>query len=172
MSDLFHEDIPDAFVESVFDVMKRAYWHTFQMLTKRSNRLASLGAALEWPTNVWAGVSVENAAVLGRVDHLRSLEGPAVKFLSIEPLLGPLGDLELDDIDWVIVGGESGPGSRPMAIEWVRPIRDSCQAAQVPFFFKQWGGPNRKLTGRVLDDELWSESPEDRRDTLLAEPAC
>lgn len=172
MSDLFHEDIPDAFVKSVFDVMKRAHWHTFQVLTKRSNRLASLGANLDWPTNVWAGVSVENAAVLDRVAHLRSVEGPAVKFLSIEPLLGPLENLELDGIDWVIVGGESGPGARPMDIEWVRPIRDACVAEDVPFFFKQWGGTNRKLTGRVLDDELWSESPEDCRDTLLAEPAC
>jgi len=171
MSDLFHEDIPDDFIRSVFDVMRRAHWHTFQVLTKRSGRLVTLGATLDWPTNVWAGVSVENALVLNRVDSLRLLDGPAMKFLSVEPLLGSLGDLELDQIDWVIVGGESGPGARPMAIEWVRPIRDACQTAHVPFFFKQWGGANRKLTGRVLDGELWSESPEDR-DPLLAEPAC
>jgi len=171
MSDLFHEDIPEDFIRSVFDVMRRAHWHTFQVLTKRSGRLATLGANIEWPTNVWAGVSVENAVVLDRVCDLRSLDGPAVKFLSVEPLLGSLGDLDLDQINWVIVGGESGPGARPMAIEWVRPIRDACQAKRVPFFFKQWGGANRKLTGRVLDGELWSESPKDH-DTLLAKSAC
>jgi protein gp37 len=176
MSDLFHEDIPDEFIVSVFDVMRSAHWHTFQILTKRSGRLATLGATLQWPTNVWAGVSVENASVCNRVDELRSLDGPAVKFLSVEPLLGHLGHLDLAGIDWVIVGGESGPGARPMEIEWVRSIRGACQTAHVPFFFKQWGGTNRKLTGRVLDDQLWSESPEDRdpedRDALLSEPAC
>ncbi len=171
MSDLFHESIPDDFIRAVFDVMRRAHWHTFQVLTKRSGRLATLGATLAWPPNVWAGVSVENAAVLDRVHDLRGLIGPQVRFLSVEPLLGPLGELDLDGMDWVIVGGESGPGARPMAAEWVRSIRDACQAAHVPFFFKQWGGANRKLTGRVLDGELWSESPQDR-DALLAEPAC
>ncbi len=172
MSDLFHEDVPDSFIESVFDVMRRAHWHTFQVLTKRSSRLADLGKELAWPSNVWAGVSVENAAVLDRVTDLRSLTAPTVRFLSVEPLLGPLNKLELEGIDWVIVGGESGPGARPMDVEWVRPIRDACVAEDVPFFFKQWGGPNRKLTGRVLDDRLWSQSPTVRCDSLLEEPAC
>jgi protein gp37 len=171
MSDLFHEDIPDEFVEDVFAVMGRAHWHTFQVLTKRSARLASLGKALKWPANVWAGVSVENAAVLHRVRDLQSLKAPAVRFLSVEPLLGPLDDLDLNGIDWVIVGGESGPGARSMALEWATSVRDACLAAQVPFFFKQWGGVNRKVTGRVLDGRLWSELPEGRAKPAQDAPA-
>ncbi|HTP29400.1 MAG TPA: phage Gp37/Gp68 family protein [Anaeromyxobacteraceae bacterium] len=171
MSDLFHEDVPDGFIVKVFDVMRRAHWHTFQVLTKRSGRLATLGPTLHWPSNVWAGVSVENDAVRDRVDDLRCLKGPIVRFLSVEPLLGPLVGLDLAGIDWVIVGGESGPGARAMEIDWVRSIRGACQAASVPFFFKQWGGTNRKVTGRVLDGRVWSESPDDG-EAFFVEPAC
>ena len=129
------------------------------LLTKRSRRLAALAPEIDWPGNVWVGVSVERADVLYRVDDLRELSGPAVRFLSLEPLLGALDDLKLAGIDWVIVGGESGPSARPMKAEWVRPIRDLCVKEGVPFFFKQWGGHNRKQTGRVLDDHLWHQMP-------------
>jgi protein gp37 len=166
MSDLFHEGVSDDYVTGVFDVMRRAHWHTFQVLTKRSSRLLSLGSKLRWPENVWMGVSVEDASVLGRVDDLRAATGPAVKFLSIEPLLGPLNNLDIEGIDWVIVGGESGPGARPMVAEWVRPIRDTCQRSEVPFFFKQWGGVNRKKTGRTLDGRIWGESPDNPKNLL------
>ena len=158
MSDLFHKFVPDDYIEAVFDVMRRAHWHQFQVLTKRSSRLARLAGSLDWPKNVWMGVSVENQEYEFRIDHLRGTPA-AVKFLSLEPLLGPLPSLDLDRIDWVIVGGESGPGARPCEKEWVTEIRDQCQAAEVPFFFKQWGGVNKKRTGRLLEGQIWDELP-------------
>ena len=159
MSDLFHADVPEDFIQNVFDVMRRADWHTFQVLTKRSERLLALDPALVWPSNVWMGVTVENADYTHRIGHLRRTSA-ALNFLSIEPLLGPMPGLDLSDIDWVVVGGESGPGARPMDPKWVIDIRDQCLAANVPFFFKQWGGFNKKKAGRVLDGRTWDEMPE------------
>ena len=158
MSDLFHRDAPLEFILSVFDVMRRAHWHTFQVLTKRSERLLALNADIDWPPNVWMGVSVENQDYIFRIDHLRKT-GAQVKFLSLEPLLGPLSHLDLDGIDWVIVGGESGPGARPMQKAWVQEIREQCQVAQAPFFFKQWGGVRKKRNGRQLDGRTWDGMP-------------
>lgn len=159
MSDLFHEDVPLEFIERVFATMRDAAQHQFQVLTKRSERLRALGARLEWPDNVWMGVSVERADYSFRIDDLR-LTPARRRFLSLEPLLGPLPDLELTGIDWVIVGGESGPRSRPVSAEWVADIRDQCLAAGVPFFFKQWGGRNKKAAGRELEGRTWDEMPE------------
>lgn len=159
MSDLFHRDVPTEFIQRVFAVMRRASQHRFQVLTKRSKRVADLSGEIDWPENVWMGVSVENADYAFRIDHLRQT-GAAVKFLSVEPLLGPLPDLNLTGIDWVIVGGESGPGARPMTSEWVTDIRDQCVAAEVPFFFKQWGGVNKGRTGRQLEGRTWDEMPD------------
>lgn len=161
MSDLFHKDAPEEFILRVFEVMARASWHVFQVLTKRSDRLAQLSARIDWPDNVWMGVSVESADYAFRIDHLRQTQA-RLRFLSIEPLLGPIPDLALAGIDWVIVGGESGPGARPMAQQWARDIRDQCRTAGVPFFFKQWGGVNKKRTGRELDGRTWDEMPETR----------
>ena len=161
MGDLFHEDVPADFVSRVFTTMDAAYRHTFQVLTKRSGRLAALAPVLPWPGNVWAGVSVEAADYVHRIDDLRSTPA-AVRFLSLEPLLGPLPELDLTDIDWVIVGGESGPGARPMDPDWVREIRDQCLSAGVPFFFKQWGGTRKKAAGRLLDGRVWDEMPSAR----------
>jgi len=158
MSDLFHEEIPVEFIRRVFVTMQQAHWHTFQVLTKRSERLAELAAKLPWPKNVWMGVSVENDEVIGRIDNLRSV-GAAVRFLSLEPLLGPLPDLDLKGIDWAIVGGESGPGARPMDEEWVLDIRDQCEASGVAFFFKQWGGVFKKRNGRRLEGRTWDQLP-------------
>ena len=158
MSDLFHEDVPADFVARVFATMDAAQRHTFQVLTKRSGRLASLAAVLPWPGNVWAGVSVESVDYARRIDDLRSVPA-AVRFLSLEPLLGPLPELDLTGIDWVIVGGESGPGARPVDPDWVREIRDQCLSAGVPFFFKQWGGTRKKAAGRLLDGRVWDEMP-------------
>lgn len=158
MSDLFHTDVPLEYIQRVFDVMRRANWHRFQVLTKRADRLAALDGALPWPDNVWMGVSVETAKYVKRIDDLRRTHA-RVKFLSLEPLLGPLRDLDLRSIDWVIVGGESGPGARPMDAKWVTEIRDQCSAAGVAFFFKQWGGPNKKRTGRILEGRTWDEMP-------------
>jgi len=158
MSDLFHEDVPTDFIQDVFQVMRDAHWHVFQVLTKRSERLAQLNAELDWPANVWMGVSVEDEDRLYRIAHLRETSA-AVKFLSLEPLLGPLPGLDLSEIDWAIVGGESGPKSRPMKEEWALEIRDKCLAAQVPFFFKQWGGTNKKKAGKVLAGRIWQEMP-------------
>lgn len=158
MSDLFHEDVPDEFIRAVFAVMSECPQHTFQVLTKRSERLAQLGASLLWPANVWMGVSVEDARVIKRVDHLRAIPA-AVRFLSLEPLIGPLDYIDLDGIQWVIVGGESGPGARPMKPEWVRSLRKQCRAARVPFFFKQWGGVFKKHSGRTLDGRTYNEFP-------------
>jgi len=158
MSDLFHEDIPETFIRQVFATMRKAHWHTFQVLTKRSERLKALGPKLDWPRNVWMGVSVENCDVQSRIDDLRTVRS-AVRFLSLEPLLGPLPNLNLDDIHWAIVGGESGPGARPMKPEWVLDIRDQCTQAGIPFFFKQWGGVFKKRNGRELDGKIWSQYP-------------
>jgi protein gp37 len=158
MSDLFHNDVPLDFVQKVFAVMVRASWHTFQVLTKRSDRLLELDPEIEWPSNVWMGVSVENHDYVSRIEQLRRTDAH-VKFLSLEPLLGPLPDLDLHGIDWVIVGGESGPGARPMAEDWVIDIRDQCLAAGVPFFFKQWGGVRKKQAGRVLGGRTWNQLP-------------
>lgn len=158
MSDLFHEDAPLDFVHRVFDVMRRASWHTFQVLTKRSRRLLELNPEIDWPTNVWMGVSVESQGYTFRIEHLRQTDAH-VKFLSLEPLLGPLPCLGLRGIDWVIVGGESGPGARPMTEQWVIDIRDQCLAVHVPFFFKQWGGVRKKRAGRVLRERTWDQVP-------------
>ena len=161
MSDLFHEDVPIGYIRRVFDVMARANWHRFQVLTKRASRLAELSPRLVWAPNVWMGVSVENAKYAYRIDELRSA-GSSVKFLSLEPLLGPMSDLDLHGIDWVIVGGESGPGARLVNPRWVTDLRDQCERANVPFFFKQWGGTNKKRTGRLLDGRTWDQMPADR----------
>lgn len=158
MSDLFHKDVPNEYVHRVFDVMGRASWHRFQVLTKRSLRLSRLSKELDWQPNIWMGVSVENSDYTFRIDHLRET-GAHIKFLSLEPLLGPLPNLNLDSMDWVIVGGESGPGARPMRREWVLDVRDQCQKAGVPFFFKQWGGTNKKKTGRLLENRTWDDMP-------------
>lgn len=158
MSDLFHEQVPLAFIERVFDTMARTPHHTYQILTKRAERLAGLDAELIWPSNVWMGVSVENADYVSRIDHLRKTSA-AIKFLSLEPLLGPLNNLNLQEIAWVIAGGESGPGARPLDPDWVRSIRDQCVNVDVAFHFKQWGGVNKKKTGRVLDGRTWDELP-------------
>ncbi len=167
MSDLFHEDVPLLFIREVFDVMRRASWHHFQILTKRSAHLLELNSELEWPENVWMGVSVENADYTYRIQHLRST-GASVKFLSLEPLLGPLPNLDLSGMDWVIVGGESGPMARPIDKLWVTDIRDQCQRAAVSFFFKQWGGIQKKKAGRLLDGRTWDEFPCLARPTLAA----
>jgi protein gp37 len=158
MSDLFHEDVPLDYIRLVFDVMRRAHWHRFQVLTKRAHRVAELDAQLTWAPHIWIGVSVESERYRQRIDALRSTTA-MLKFLSLEPLLGPLPDLELRGIDWVIVGGESGPGSRPMDPSWVVDLRDQCTRAEVPFFFKQWGGTNKKSAGRVLEGRLWNQMP-------------
>lgn len=158
MSDLFHDAVPAEYIARVFDVMTRASWHRFQVLTKRSERLRHLANTIIWPSNVWMGVSVEMNRHRQRIDDLRATKA-AVKFLSLEPLLGPLPDLNLTGIDWVIVGGESGPGARPMNPAWALDIRDQCLAAQVPFFFKQWGGFNKKAAGRSLEGKHWSQMP-------------
>lgn len=158
MSDLFHEEVPTTFIRKVFDSMRRASWHTFQILTKRSDRLRQLDAKIDWPPNVWMGVSVESKRYAFRIEHLRHTHA-AVKFLSLEPLLGPLPGLNLQGVQWVIVGGESGPGARPIVKEWVTDIRDQCLTAGVFFFFKQWGGINKKRTGRLLDGRTWDDLP-------------
>jgi len=158
MSDLFLDTIPISFIEDVFTVMNQADWHRFQVLTKRSQRLLDLNDRFRWTDNIWMGVSVENEKYKFRIDELRRTDAK-IKFLSIEPLIGPVGKLNLKKIDWVIVGGESGPGARPMKKEWVVDIRDQCLSAEVPFFFKQWGGVNKKKAGRLLDDRTWDQMP-------------
>jgi len=158
MSDLFHEEVPLAFVRQVFTVMVRAHWHTFQVLTKRAERLEELAERLPWPDNVWIGVSVENADYVYRIEALRQVPA-ATRFISFEPLLADVGPLDLRDIHWAIVGGESGPGARPMQPEWALAIRDQCTDQRVPFFFKQWGGTNKKKTGRTLDGRVWDDYP-------------
>ncbi len=158
MSDLFHKDVPFEFIQRVFDVMNRAHWHQFQVLTKRSDRLVELSSDLEWADNIWMGVSVENKDYVYRIDDLRKTKAKT-KFLSIEPLLGPLPIMNLKGIDWVIVGGESGPGARRLEREWVIDVRDQCLKAKVPFFFKQWGGVQKKKAGRMLEGRTWDDMP-------------
>ena len=158
MSDLFHPDVPLEFIKKVFAVMRRANWHQYQILTKRSERLHELSPKLNWDAHVWMGVSVESEKYIHRVDDLRR-SGAAVKFLSLEPLLGPLRKLDLRGIDWVIVGGESGPGARPMDPSWAADLRDQCLTAGVAFFFKQWGGAQKKRTGRNLEGRTWDQMP-------------
>jgi protein gp37 len=162
MSDLFHESVPLEFIRKVFDVMRRADQHQYQVLTKRSERLAEIGSSLDWPAHIWMGVSVESARFVHRIDHLRG--APArIRFLSLEPLLGPLNRLDLREIDWVIVRGESGPGARPMDEQWVIDIREQCRDAGVAFFFKQWGGVFKKRKGRELEGRTWDEMPVESR---------
>lgn len=158
MSDLFHKKVPFDFIANIFDIMRQSPQHTFQALTKRSERLLTLNTKIDWPDNVWMGVTVEKSDYYNRIDHLRQTDA-AIKFLSLEPLLGPLPELNLQGIDWVIVGGESGPGARPIKIEWVTEIRDQCLEANVPFFFKQWGGVNKKKNGKQLEGRTWSQMP-------------
>lgn len=164
MSDLFHEQVPLPFIQEVFETMRKAYWHQFQVLTKRGGRLRELAPQLEWPANVWMGVSVENQRWTSRIDDLREVPA-AVRFLSLEPLLGPLR-LNLDGVHWVIVGGESGPRARPMREDWVLSIQEQCRVADVPFFFKQWGAfdehgirRGKKATGRSLQGQIWNDMP-------------
>jgi len=158
MGDLFHDQIPLSFIEQVFEVMAASKQHVFQLLTKRSERLAELAPHLPWPDNLWMGVTVENADYTYRIADLQTVPAK-VRFLSVEPLLGPIPRLPLDGIDWVALGGESGPLARPMELAWARQIRDQCQAAEVSFLFKQWGGPSRRARGRLLDGRLWDEMP-------------
>jgi protein gp37 len=158
MSDLFHDQVPLEYIQRVFSTMRLAHWHQFQVLTKRSGRLLAVNEQIDWPPNVWMGVSVESAAYKARIDHLRKT-GAAVKFLSLEPLIDDLGALNLGSIDWVIVGGESGPGARPMEKTWVDGIRRQCAASDVPFFFKQWGGVQKKRAGRNLNGRTYDEMP-------------
>ena len=158
MSDLFHEAVPEKFIRRVFDTMVACPHHTFQILTKRSLRLAELASQLPWPRHIWMGVSVEHQRYTHRIACLRQTDAQ-VKFLSLEPLLGPLPNLDLQDIDWVIVGGESGPGARPMDLSWVTDLRDQCQQAKIPFFFKQWGGVHKGKTGRMLEGRIWDQMP-------------
>ncbi len=172
MSDLFLKDVPLSFIKKVFSVMNHAHWHTFQILTKRAIRLQEVSQELSWASNIWMGVTVENRDYVHRIDYLRKT-GARIKFLSIEPLLGPISNLDLEGIDWVIVGGESGPGARPMNPAWVLDIRDQCQEAGVPFFFKQWGGVRKKQAGRELEGRTWDEMPviacKDRRALEICE---
>ena len=158
MSDLFHKSVPLKFIQKVFNVMNKAYWHRFQVLTKRSDRLLELNEYLNWTENIWMGVSVENQDYTYRIDDLRKTNAH-IKFLSLEPLIGPIKKMKLGNIDWVIVGGESGPGSRPIEEKWVIDIKDDCVSKGVPFFFKQWGGVNKKKTGRLLQGRTWDEMP-------------
>jgi protein gp37 len=158
MGDLFHEQVPIDFILEVFRVMQNASWHRFQILTKRSHRLIELNQSINWPDNVWMGVSVENEDYIFRIDHLRKT-GAKLKFLSLEPLLGPIRRLDINYINWVIVGGESGPKARPMDESWVTHVRDLCTLSGVPFFFKQWGGVHRKRSGRILQGRVWDELP-------------
>ena len=158
MSDLFHDDIPLSYIQRVFNTMRDCPHHTFQVLTKRSERLAELAPRLPWPENVWMGVSVEDSRVIHRIADLQSVPA-AVRFLSLEPLIGPLDDIPLNSIHWVIVGGESGPRARPMKKEWARSILRQCRTAGVPFFFKQWGGVRKDLTGRTLNGRIYDEMP-------------
>ncbi len=159
MSDLFHRDVPDNFIIQCFDVMEEAQQHTFQVLTKRPERVVEMSDRLPWTENIWLGTSVENADYVWRIHELIRTPAP-IRFLSVEPLLGPIGRLPLSGIDWVIVGGESGPGARPMKKEWVTKIRDRCVKYGVPLFFKQWGGVNKKRSGRKLDGKYWDEMPQ------------
>lgn len=168
MSDLFHEQVSFDLIEKAFNVMRKADWHQFQILTKRSERLLELANNISWPNNVWMGVSVETEDYTERISHLLFTKAK-VKFLSLEPLLGPLNNLNLKGIDWVVVGGESGPKSRPIEKEWVVSIKNQCLENKVPFFFKQWGGVNKKKNGRELDGKTWNDLPKiiNKKGTVL-----
>lgn len=159
MSDLFHEAVPLEFILKTIHVMERASWHTFQVLTKRSEKLLNYDSKIDWPNNVWMGVSVESEDYLYRVEHLRRTHACS-KFISFEPLLGPIHEPNFEGIDWVIAGGESGPKARPLMEEWVVEIKDHCISARVPFFFKQWGGVRKKLNGRTLQGRTWDQLPD------------
>jgi protein gp37 len=167
MSDLFHDDVPLEFITAIFDVMNKASHHQFQILTKRSRRLSKIHEKLNWADNIWMGVSVENGNYTYRINHLRQTNAKT-KFLSLEPLLGPLPGLDLTKIDWVIAGGESGPKSRPIDPAWVIDIRDQCLGAKIPFFFKQWGGFNKKKNGRLLEGKTWDQVPGNIRKLVAA----
>jgi protein gp37 len=158
MSDIFHKDVPDEFILKLFEVMNKAHWHTFQVLTKRAERIKELNDSITWTKNIWLGTTVESQKVTHRIDYLRE-SGAYIKFLSIEPLLTPIINLNLKNIDWVIVGGESGANARPMLKEWVVDIKNQCNIQDVPFFFKQWGGKNKKKAGRLLDNNTYDEMP-------------
>jgi protein gp37 len=158
MSDLFHPDVPENYIQRCFDIMCRASQHVFQILTKRPERVADMALRLPWAQNIWMGTSVENEDYLWRIRKLAMIDA-RIRFLSIEPLLGPIKLCDLDRINWVIVGGESGPGARPMREEWVTSIRDQCDAACIPFFFKQWGGVNKARAGRILEGREWNGMP-------------
>lgn len=167
MGDLFHEKIPFDFLQDVFGVMNDNKHHTFQILTKRSQRLREFAPVLQWSENIWMGVTIENNNYVDRADDLRTV-GSAIRFLSLEPLLGPVSDLEFDGIDWVIVGGESGPGARAMEEKWVLDIKKKCEYEyNIPFFFKQWGGVNKKKAGRLLQGRTWDNYPKVIREKLL-----
>jgi len=165
MSDLFHESVPFDFISQVFEMMNRASWHVFQILTKRSERLLELSPLLSWKPNIWMGVSVETQDYLKRIHDLVKTRAE-IKFVSFEPLLGSIPKLDLAGVDWAIVGGESGPAARPMQPSWVLEIRDQCQRAEVPFFFKQWGGVNKRRAGRLLEGQTWDEYPEPLNSSL------
>ena len=167
MSDLFHKNVHASFIHQVFDIMERAHWHQFQILTKRAARLAQIAPFLKWSDNIWMGVTVESSDYINRIDFLRTVPA-AFRFLSLEPLLGPLSNLDLSNIDWVIVGGESGPGARPMDKSWVLDIQRQCRKEQVPFFFKQWGVFNKKRAGRLLNGRIYSEIPELKKTSIAA----
>jgi len=158
MSDIFHKDVPDRFILQLFDVMNKAHWHTFQVLTKRAERISKLNDKINWTKNIWLGTTVEDNAVTNRIEHIRN-SGAYIKFLSIEPLLTAIPNLNLKNIDWVIVGGESGPRSRPIEKEWVVDIKNQCETQKVPFFFKQWGGRNKKKAGRLLEGKVYDGMP-------------
>ena len=166
MSDIFHKDVPDEFILKLFEVMNKAHWHTFQVLTKRAERIKELNDSITWTKNIWLGTTVESEKVTHRIDYLRE-SGAYIKFLSIEPLLSPINDLKLKNIDWVIVGGESGAKARPMLKEWVVDIKNQCNTQYVPFFFKQWGGKNKKKAGRLLDNNTYDEMPKKIIENLL-----
>ena len=160
MSDLFHDEVPEEYIQQVFAVMNAANWHRYMMLTRRSQRLLDLDARLPWQPHVWMGVSVESQPYQYRIDHLRQTHAH-LKFLCIEPMLGPMPSLDLRGMGWVILGGESGPHARPLEADWVRGVRDQCVAAGVPFCFKQWGGANKRQTGNLLDGRVWSQMPQE-----------
>jgi protein gp37 len=166
MSDLFHEEVPLEFIKQVFVTMNSAPWHTFQVLTKRADRLAELAAQLNWTSNIWVGVSVEGNEYKRRIDCLREIPA-AIKFISFEPLIDEVRDINLRGIDWAIVGGESGPGARKMEPEWVLAIKEECEAQDVLFYFKQWGGVNKKKAGRLLLGRTWDDMPKLSREHII-----
>jgi protein gp37 len=168
MSDLFHEEVPFEFIEQVFMTMASAPWHVFQILTKRADRMAGIAEKLKWPKNLWAGVTVESPRYTDRIQKLKTIPA-TVRFVSFEPLLGPINRPDLTLINWAIVGGESGPHARPMAADWARNIRDACIEQAIPFFFKQWGGPRKLVNGHRLDNRVWNEYPRERDVFIRAE---